>query len=436
MTERWWARWAIPVRERSQPDGDTPEASGGSGQPEEGSVDEGLVDTSTQEPDSDDVEEVAVHVARSARETEFLVEREATGRSDHPDVNHPGPPINRRSPLYLGFYAVLGGLLAYGLVHLVLDLSQLLTLVGLALFLALGLEPIVAKLVRMGLGRGLAVLFVVIGLCAILTLLGWLILPTVVDQTTQLVENAPDSLLRLQHNHLVEQLNSRWHVTNRVRQDVQSFIEHVTFSSVFGGILGAGRAIVNGVLATFTVLILTLYFLVAMPRVKMAVYQMVPSSRRPRVVYLSEEITRRVGSYFLGQLCVASINGGLSYVILRILGLPFAAVLAVLVGMLALVPVLGTLIGGVLVTLVALESGWVDAVIVLGYYVAYHLVEAYVLAPKIMRRAVEVPPVVTIMAILAGQTLLGILGALLAIPVAAGLLLIYEEVLVPRQQQN
>jgi len=216
---------------------------------------------------------------------------------------------------------------------------------------------------------------------------------------------------------------------------VQGFVAHVTFASLFGGILGAGKAIVGYVVAAFTVLILTLYFLAAMPRVKTAVYQLVPSSRRPRVVSLSEEITRRVGGYFLGQLSVATINGALSYVILKVLGLPFAAVLAVVVGVLALVPIVGTLVGGVLVTLVALGSSVVEAVIVLGYYVAYHLLEAYVLGPRIMRRAVEVPAVVTIVAILAGETLLGVLGALIAIPVAAGLLLIYEQVIVPRQQR-
>lgn len=395
-------------------------------------------DGDSAEPDveREDLAGVAVHMARSAAETEYLVDRESAGRSEDPEVTRPGSPIDRRSPAYLGFYAVLGGLLAYGLVHVVLQLSQLLTLVGLAIFLALGLEPIVMRLVRLGMRRGWAVVVVVMGLCAVLGLLGWLILPTVVSQTTELIENAPDSLLQLQHNHAVEDLNSRWHITNHVRQQIQSFIEHVSFESVFGGILGAGKAIVNGVVATFTVLILTLYFLIAMPRVKTAAYQVVPSSRRPRVVYLSEEITRRVGGYFLGQISVAAINGTLSYVILRSLGLPFATVLAVLVGVLALVPVLGTLVGGVLVTLVALASGWVYAVIVLSYFAAYHLVEAYILAPKIMRRAVDVPAVATIVAILAGQTLLGVIGALLAIPVAAGLLLIYQEVLVPRQQQR
>lgn len=449
MIPRWSARWRVGTRlllERLDRgavvpgtawtgDVTAPGETAGTRPADASGLEESIGTEPAADPESGLGDEVAVQVERSARETERLVEREASGRSDHPDANRPGAPINRRSPFYLGFMAVLGGLLAYGLVHLVLQLTQLLTLVALSLFLALGLEPVVARLVRLGLGRAKAVLVVFMGLMAALVLLGLLIVPTVVNEVTQLVERAPDYLLQVQHTKLVEDLNSRWHVTNRVRQSVQDFVSHVTFASLFGGILGAGKAIVSYAVAAFTVLILTLYFLAAMPRVKTAVYQLVPSSRRTRVVSLSEEITRRVGGYFLGQLSIATINGALSYAILKVLGLPFAAVLAVMVGVLALVPIIGTLIGGVMVTLVALASSWVEAIIVLGYYIAYHLLEAYLLGPRIMRRAVEVPAVVTIVAILAGETLLGVLGALIAIPVAAGLLLIYEQVIVPRQQR-
>lgn len=380
--------------------------------------------------------EASERTADAARETEELVEIEAEGGPADPTATRPGPPLDRRSPFYIGFMAALGVLIAYGLVHIVLELSQILTFVVLALFLSLGLEPIVAQLARHRVRRGWAVLIVVTGVCGVFALLGWLIIPTIVDQTTELVEQAPAYLTDLQHNHLVQDLNARWHVTAKVQQNLEQSLDQSTITSVFGGVLGAGKIVVDGAVGTFTVLVLTLYFLAAMPRVKAAVYELVPHSRRPRVVFLSEEISRRVGRYVLGQLCVATINGLLSYLILAVLGLPFPAVLATLVGLLALVPIVGTLIGGALVTLVALSSGWLVAVIVLGYYIAYHALEAYVLAPRIMSRAVEVPAVITIVAILAGGTLLGVLGALIAIPVAAGLLLIYEQVLVPRQQSN
>jgi predicted PurR-regulated permease PerM len=191
---------------------------------------------------------------------------------------------------------------------------------------------------------------------------------------------------------------------------------------------------VDGVVAVVTVLVLTLYLMAALPSVKAAAYKLVPQRRRARVVYLGEEISQRVGGYVLGQATVAVINGALTWVMLVILGLPFPAVLAVMAGLLALVPIIGTIVGGVVITLVALSIGWGTAVFALGYYIAYHALEAYVLSPRIMRRAVDVPAVVTIVAVLAGGTLLGVVGALVAIPVAAGLSLIYDQVLVPRQQ--
>ena len=181
-----------------------------------------------------------------------------------------------------------------------------------------------------------------------------------------------------------------------------------------------------------TVLVLTLYLMAALPAVKAACYKLVPRRRRAQDVSFGEEISRRVGGYVLGQAAVATINGVLTWIMLIVLGLPFPAVLAVLAGLLALVPIIGTIIGGVIITLVALSAGWSTAVFALGYYLAYHVFEAYVLSPRIMHHAVDVPAVVTIVAVLAGGALLGVVGALIAIPVAAGLSLIYDQVLVPR----
>jgi predicted PurR-regulated permease PerM len=420
---------ADATREHAVPTAPQPEGSATAATP--GSEDSAAVAAREHEP----LPDVAVAAAKAARETEELVQRQVEDAATDPQVTRPGAPFNRRSPFYVGFMAALGVLIAYGLMQMVLQLSQIFTFIVLALFLSLGLEPIVAMLERRRVRRGYAVLIVVVGVAGIFSLIGWLIVPMIVSQATNVVEQAPSYLTHLRHNHFVQDVNARWHITDRLQQDIQNNIDQSTFSTVFGGVLGAGKVLVDSVVATFVVLVLTLYFLAAMPRIKAAAYKLVPHSRRPRVVYLSEEITRRVGAYVLGQLFIAAINGAFSFVILFVLGLPFPALLATLVAMLALVPIVGTLIGGVIVTLVALTSGWLVAVIVLSYYVAYHLFEAYVLGPRIMNRVVEVPAVVTIVAILAGGTLLGILGALIAIPVAAGLLIIYDQVLVPRQQR-
>jgi predicted PurR-regulated permease PerM len=154
------------------------------------------------------------------------------------------------------------------------------------------------------------------------------------------------------------------------------------------------------------------------------------------VVSLSEEIMRRAGSYAIGQVAVATINAILSWVMMSIVGIPYAAVLAVLVGILGLVPMVGATLGAALVCTVALFDEPRKAIIALVYYIVYQQVENYVVVPRIMQRTVSVPGAVTVVAALAGGTLLGVLGALLAIPIAAGLLLLYEEVLLPRQRRH
>jgi predicted PurR-regulated permease PerM len=376
---------------------------------------------------------VAVQIARADRETEELLQDHLDGGLDDAKINTLGEPL-RRSPFTLGLMAGLGLLLSYGLVHMLLELTQILTFIVVALFLALGLDPLVAHLISRGLRRGWAVFLVMVSLLLLLAFIGWMLVPTFVEQIGVLVDRTPGYLTDLERNRAVMQLDQRFHIVERIQERAQSGINGDTLTSVLGGVLGAGKAVVDGVVAVVTVLVLTLYFMVALPSVKTAAYKLVPHARRARVVFLGEEISRRVGGYVLGQTAVATINGVLTYIMLIVLQLPFSAVLAVLAGLLALIPIVGTVVGGVVITLIALSAGWVTAAIALAYYIAYHVFEAYVLSPRIMHRAVDVPAVVVILAVLAGGTLIGVIGALIAIPVAAGLSLIYDQVLVPRQQ--
>lgn len=344
-------------------------------------------------------------------------------------------PLNRRSPFYVGFVGALGVLIAWGLLRELTHLSQVLTFLLVAIFLALGLNPVVEALSRRGLSRGWSVVVVFGALVGLFVLIGLVVVPPVSEQTQALVKSAPTMLTNLEQNRIFHDLDSKYHILSRAQSDLKKQLTSgAAVTSLFGGLLGAGKAIVDGVIGTFTVLILTLYFLATLPRVKAAVYRLVPMTRRTRVVQISEEITRRVGGYVVGQISVALINGLLCFTMLKILTLPYAAVLALTVALLGLVPIVGTLVGGTLVVLVALVDSWQKALIMLAYYSLYHVFDAYILSPRIMKRAVEVPPAVTVVAILAGGAILGVLGALIAIPVAAGLLLIYERVVVPRQQ--
>ncbi|HET8599798.1 MAG TPA: AI-2E family transporter [Segeticoccus sp.] len=362
----------------------------------------------------------------------------ATRVADH-DVDrfgHLGRPLSRSSPFYVGFVGALGVLVAYGLVQGVTRLATVLTLLLVAFFLTLALNPIVESLTKRQVRRSFAVTLVFLGVIVAFVAIGFLVVPPVVQQATQLATNAPTYVDNLLDTPLVQRLDQHYDIAEKVRAEVQKRVTDGQFvSTVAGGVFGAGKALVSGLFSTFTVLILTLYLLASLPRVKHAAYAMVPASRRPRVASLSEEIMRRAGSYAIGQAAVAAINAVCSWIMMTILGIPYAAVLAVVVGFLGLIPMVGATLGALLVFVVALFSSLQTAIIVAVYYVVYQQIENYVIVPKIMQRTVSVPGAVTVVAALAGGTLLGVLGALLAIPVAAGLLLIYEEVLIPRQRR-
>lgn len=361
----------------------------------------------------------------------------AEGGSGVTQFGEMGRPMNRHSPFYLGFVGALGALLAIGLWHSLGRLATTVTILVVALFLTLALNPVVEWLGRRGLRRGLAVGIVFLGMLLVFTFLGLLVFPPVVTQGGELVQQAPTYLDRVLGASWVRELDSNYDVVDKIREEFNKRLTDETFiSSVLGGVLGAGRAVLNGVFQTFTILILTLYFLASLPKMKRAAYSMVPASRRNRIEQLSEEIMRRTGSYAIGQVAIATINAFLSYVMMLLLDIPYAAVLAVLVGFLGIIPMVGATLGAALVCLVAFFDEPKVALIAAIYYLVYQQVENYVVAPKIMQRTVSVPGALTVVAALAGGTLLGVLGALLAIPVAAALLLLVEEVLVPRQRHQ
>ena len=353
------------------------------------------------------------------------------------DYGTAGRPLNRQSPFYVGFVGALGVLVAYGLFRALGQLTQVITLLVVAFFLTLTLNPLVEALNRRGLRRPLAVAIVFVGLVAVFTALGFVVVPPVAQQGGLLADNAPKYLDDVLSNRVVQNFDSHYHVLDKFQVELEKLVTNGNFmSGVFGGVLGAGKALASGFFAFLTVLVLTLYFLSSLPKVKDAAYGMVPSSRRPRFISLSEEIMRRVGSYAIGQVAVATINAVCSWIMMSIVGIRYAAVLAVVVGFLGLIPMVGASLGAAAVCLVAVFDDPTKAVIALVYYVVYQQLENYVVAPRIMQRTISVPGAITVVAALAGATLLGILGALLAIPVAAGLLLIYEEVLLPRQHQT
>jgi predicted PurR-regulated permease PerM len=353
----------------------------------------------------------------------------------------PGRPINRAHPFYVGFVGALGVLVAYGLVRLLGQLSSIITLLVVSLFLALGLDPLVRWLQSRGAPRAAAVGVVFLGLIAVFTGFISTVIPPVVAQATELVSQLPHYVLDVQaaieRSETLTRVNQEYQVTERIQAELQKRLASgETVTALFGGIFGAGKALVSGIFSAFTVLVLTLYFLASLRGMQAAGYRLVPASRRDRVQLLGDEVTRRIGGYVIGQLTLASVNAVAVFIVLLILGIPYAAVLAFTVGVLGIIPLVGATIGGIVVVVVALFTSVSDAIVLGIYYLAYQQFENYVLAPRVMARTVSVPGAVALVAALAGGSLLGILGALIAIPIAAGILLIVQEVMMPQQDRS
>jgi predicted PurR-regulated permease PerM len=203
-------------------------------------------------------------------------------------------------------------------------------------------------------------------------------------------------------------------------------------SSAVTGIVGAGKYVLSALTSTLAVVALTLYFLAGLPNIMSVAYRIAPASRRERVRALLDEILNQVGRYMLGSALNASIAGFATFVWTAALGIPDPAALGLLVATMDMIPVIGSTIGGAIVTLVALSVSTPVAIATLAFYIAFRLAEDYILLPKVMRHAVDVAPIVTVAAVLIGGSLLGIIGALVAIPIAAAVKLITVEVLVPR----
>lgn len=359
---------------------------------------------------------------------------EAPEAEDGPDLGRPGAPLSRRSPFVLGFFAGLGLFLAWWLGGVVVSLSSVLIEIVVALFLAAGLNPVVEALERRGMRRSFAVLTVISAVIAALALFVVAIAPVITDQVTEISKSAPDWLSSFQRNHWVRNLDHQYDVIDKVK----AYVSDGKFvSGLFGGVLGIGLAVLSVLLNSFVVVVLTLYFLASLEKTKQALYGLAPASRRERVTKLGDEIIKGVGGYVSGAFIVALCAGLSSLVFLFVVGLgQYAVALAFVVALLDVIPMIGATIGAVIVTAIAFATDPKIGLICIVFYVVYQQLENYVIYPRVMSKSVDIPGVVTVIAALVGASLLGVVGALLAIPTAAAILMLTREVFMRRQDDR
>jgi predicted PurR-regulated permease PerM len=339
-------------------------------------------------------------------------------------LGRPGRPMNHRSPFFIGMAAAAGVAVTYGLLQVVLKAGSVLILIGLALFISAGLDPAVSWLTQRGLRRWTAVTAVLLVVIAVIGGFLAAAIPPLASQTSALAAQLPHYAHSLQnHSSELGKLNARYQLEQRLQKLVSS-----KGTTLISGLLGAGKVVLGALGSVLVVTVLTVYFLAGLPRIKLFVYRLAPHSRRTRVILLGDEIFTKVGGYVLGNVLTSVIAGLGTFVWMIIFGIPYPVLLGLFVALLDLIPVVGSTIGGLVVTLVALTVSLPIAIATLGFYVGYRVAEDYLLVPRIMGRAVQVPAVVSVVAVLVGGTLLGIIGALVAIPTAAALRLWLDEV--------
>jgi predicted PurR-regulated permease PerM len=357
------------------------------------------------------------HPVREAIE-DAEAERRAGG------LGKPGKPLNARSPFMIGMMGAAGVAVTFGLVELFLRATSVLILIGLAFFIAAGLDPVVVWLTRHGLRRWAAVVIVILALFAFIGGFVAAAIPPVSAQTSTLINEMPKYVHQLQdHSSTLGRLNDKYHIQQRV-----SSLLSTKGSALVGGVIGAGQIVVSTLSSMLLVAVMTVYFLVGMPQTKLFLYHLVPHSRRTRVVLLGDEIFTKVGGYVLGNVITSFIAGAGTFVWMLAWGIPYPALLGLLVFLLDLIPIIGSMVGGVIVTLVALTVSLPVAIGTLVFYAGYKLAEDYLLVPRIIGHTVRVAPLGGMVAIVLGGVVLGIVGALIALPTAAAIQLLLEEV--------
>ena len=369
--------------------------------------------------------------ARPGRVTRAQRERQHRDPAIAPDAPHrEALRTVLAHPFSVGFFAALGAFVAWWLGGLVLSISSLIVLIVVALFLAAGLHPAVRFFERRGLSRGWSVLVVIAIVLLAITLFFVALVPVIADQVRLIADHAPDWFQQLRRNRQIQRLDAQYDIMERTQDYI---VSGDVGKQVFGGVVGVGVAVLSTLANAFIVIVLTLYFLASLERVKQAAYQFAPATKRSKVSRIGDKIVDNIGAYVSGAFIVALCAGISTLVFLFIVGMgQYAVALAAVVALLDVIPMIGATLGAVVVSLIGVAISPATGIACVIFYVIYQQLENYVIYPRVMARSVDIPGSVIVIAALIGAGLLGVVGALLAIPTAAAILLIVREVVVPR----
>jgi predicted PurR-regulated permease PerM len=348
-------------------------------------------------------------------------------------------PVGTRPPDFLTIRAVLRTVLIVVVVvfalYLVYLLRKPLTWIFIAAFIATALSGPITFLERR-MKRGLAIAAVYVALILTPFALIGLLVPPIVTQANNLVHNLPDYAQKItdfvNKNDQLRKLQEDYDITGKIEEQAQKLPSKL--GDAAGVLSDIGLGIVNSIFAGVTILVLSLFMTGSGKRFLAAWARQYGPEREAWLHNLFGRIGNAIGNYVAGALLQATVAGFTSWIMLLILGVPYALPLAVIVFLLDLVPLVGATLGAIIVGIVTVFSDFpIDTIIWAVYAIVYQQVENNIIQPRIQARAVQLEPLVVLVSVLFGSTLFGVLGALLAIPVAAGIQITIHEYVTLRR---
>ncbi|MDQ7876832.1 AI-2E family transporter [Microbacterium sp. QXD-8] len=342
---------------------------------------------------------------------------------------------NLNSPFRLGLVLTLGALAAVALGLAFWNLSTIIIYVVFALFAALGLDPVVRWFGRHNVSRAWAIVIVYTAFAVVLVGILLLVVPTLVKQITAFFTDLPQTIATFQSSDLYGWLSDTFgSQVGTITDQVEKFLVNpANIAAIGGGVVNFAINVGTTISGLIIVLVLSLYFLAGLPAMKVAFNRFAAARNRAKARVMTDQITDSIGAYLMGMVVLAFCNSVVAFLLHLFLGLPFPALMGVLAFLITLIPLIGSVLYWLTATTLALFTGWLPALIFAIIYLIYMQLEAYVLTPKVMNKAISVPGALVVIGAMVGGTLLGLLGALVAIPVTASILLIIKQVFIPKQ---
>jgi predicted PurR-regulated permease PerM len=323
--------------------------------------------------------------------------------------------MKEKIELNISFWTIAKVILAGLLIYALFLIRDILALLFIVLILVASFSPVVESWSKV-VGRTLSVIAIVVIFVGLLALGIYIVVPPMVGQIAELTRALPGQFSRYDiiRSHLPSLQGSLSVITNSV-------------GNVASGVITITSSVVSGVIAFIAALVIFAYFLIDEKAMKYFVLSLFPDNHRENMAQVMRKIAKKVGDWFRGQILLAIIVGVIDLVGLIIIGVPYALTLAVVSGVLEIVPTLGPIIAGLAAAIVALTVSPWKALIVIVFYIAVQQLENNVIVPKVMQKALGLSPVIIIVAILIGAKLMGIIGAVIAVPLAASLTVVLSE---------